>query len=233
MFGEYHNPGALLCANWPDSNALTGDSGFRIPGYPTEEQEIYFIKIALNANPWTAPAILVTVLLVLGWLGFRKWRTNLSLPELLSEAFLLGWVGCYFAVTLTPSVEMDLAAPMGSCNFQLASPVHHLFSLNDRSMNVWIAVPAGIFAVGSRHWRLRWIIASLGAPIFAETWQHWIPALMRLCHIPDIQDNYQGLLIGVPIGVLVLIVKWVMRRMAPHPKTGTTMTGANRQHTRY
>lgn len=75
-------------------------------------------------------------------------------------------------------------------------------------------MPAGFFIAASKHWRLGWVAAAIGAPIFAETWQHWIPALLRLCHVPDIQDNYQGVLIGILVGFVAVGMKYLVRGLA-------------------
>lgn len=145
------------------------------------------------------------------WLTFRKRTTSRPLFKLSYEALLIGWVGCYAAVTMTPSRSFDWSAPNYACDTLLREPVKHLFSIADRSLNVWIAVPAGIFMILAAHWRLGWILAGFVTPMVAEFWQLNVPGLGRQCSLLDIQDNYQGLLIGLAAGLVLLVMRCLVK----------------------
>lgn len=163
--------------------------------------------------------MIVTVVLSGLWVVIRKRTTSLSLGELIYEALLIGWVGFYASVTMTPSWQMDWSASEYSCNMNLAKPVQHLMNLADRSLNVWLTVPAGIFIPLSKRWRPGWLLAALCAPLVAEYWQLRVPGLMRQCNLYDIQDNYQGILTGFVVGFILLVLKYVVKAIR-HLATG-------------
>jgi hypothetical protein len=132
----------------------------------------------------------------------------------MAEALLIAGIGIYVSVTLTPMRTLIWGQSLGQCGFFLLPPVGwHVFQgLDDRTLNVWLCVPAGFMAVMSKRMRPGWIIAGFCLPILAETIQHFAPVLEHVCQAADVEDNWQGVLMGAMLGGAVLFVHWLFRR---------------------
>lgn len=62
-----------------------------------------------------------------------------------------------------------------------------------------------------------WIVTCVVLPVASEVIQHFDPALMHSCQVADVEDNWQGVLMGAILGVVVLVIRWLWGRSKPKP----------------
>lgn len=75
---------------------------------------------------------------------------------------------------------------------------------------------ASILAWGSIQ-AAAWIVTCVVLPVASEVIQHFDPALMHSCQVADVEDNWQGVLMGAILGVVVLVIRWLWGRSKPKP----------------
>lgn len=171
-----------------------------------------FVPIALRALPWAAPGVVVSVLLGCIWTVWRRRRAGLQ--RAIAEALLLAWVGSYVSITLTPGQHIEFGQSRSLCGVILLSPIGigALHGISDRVLNLLLCIPAGFMALASTRVRTGWITAVIALPIAAELIQYLAPVLGRACQLSDIQDNWQGALIGAALGGLIAFLRWLRTR---------------------
>jgi hypothetical protein len=114
-------------------------------------------------------------------------------------------VGFVPAETRSPTCSWDYGGPSGAA--------FDVFGLDQRTLNVLLFVPAGMFlvlAVG--RWWAGLVLAPLGLGMLAayslgiEFTQLQLARLDRACDVTDMVDNIIGAVIGFAIGLLLLPV---------------------------
>lgn len=170
-----------------------------------------FISIALRALPWAGPGVLLTLALATGWALWRGRTQGFGLAT--QEALLIAWIGCYVSITLTPGALIVFDQSRSACGLSLARPLGlgAFHNIGDRALNLLICLPAGFLAVTTPRHRTGWIIAVVATPIAAEIIQYLAPFLGRACQLADLQDNWEGALVGALLAGLLVLLRRLIR----------------------
>jgi hypothetical protein len=157
------------------------------------------------------------VLAVLLALVTRRW---LGVVSAVSVAGLLWSLAAIALVTLVPTrpdvgfVPAETRSP--TCSWDYGGPsgaAFDVFGLDQRTLNVLLFVPAGMFlvlAVG--RWWAGLVLAPIGLGMLAayslgiEFTQLQLARLDRACDVTDMVDNIVGAVIGFAVGLLLLPV---------------------------
>jgi hypothetical protein len=137
----------------------------------------------------------------------------------MAEALLVAGIGVYVSVCLTPGPYLPWGNTDGQCGLFLLPPLglHAFQGIDDRSLNVWLCVPAGFMAVLSTRLRPAWIVTCVFLPVASEVIQHFAPVLMHSCQVADVEDNWQGVVMGAILGGILLAIRWLLGRSKPQP----------------
>lgn len=188
-----------------------------------ETDRVWYVDLFLRGQPWAGPGVIVS--LVVAVIAAVCWRRHRALPlgTTVSAALLVFWIGAYLSVTLTPGPDIEFGQSRSACVLVLEGPAG-LLHVSDRVLNVLLSVPAGVMTVLSRgRLRLWWVVFAVVTPVIAELVQYLQPWLERVCDLTDVQDAWEGFVLGAALGVTVVLVRrgW---RGARAPMAGVVPT---------
>ncbi len=177
-----------------------------------EHRQVGMIQAALRGQPYVIPGILASLVIAGAWMLLRRRRCGSR--QAIAEALLVAGIGVYVSVCLTPGPYLPWGNTDGQCGLSLLPPVdwRAFQQIDDRSLNVWLCVPAGLMAAVSTRMRPAWIATCVFLPVAAEVIQHFAPVLSHSCQLSDVEDNWQGVLVGAILGGIVLVVRWIWSR---------------------
>ncbi len=175
------------------------------------------IQAALQGQPYVIPGLLASLVIAGAWMLLRRRRSGTRQAQ--AEAILVAGIGAYVSVCLTPGPYLPWGNDSGQCGLFLLRPVglQAFQGIDDRSLNVWLCVPAGFMAVASTRLRPAWILTCVFLPLASEVIQHFAPVLMHTCQATDVEDNWQGVLMGAALGGIILVGRWLWSRIKPKP----------------
>jgi glycopeptide antibiotics resistance protein len=169
----------------------------------------------MRGAPWALPAGLLAILAASIATPFVA--RALEIRRVYVWCFLCS-VGVFLAATVTPSPTAGSWAHAPLINLRLALPrIYDLKSLNDESVNVFLCVPLGFFALllaraSRRFWPL---LVAIALPFFAEAIQI-LPVLDRIgFQLPDVISNLCGLVGGSVLAGTLLTGSWLIRGHRP------------------
>ena len=147
------------------------------------------------------------------------WRAAWACAALLWTLAVIG------LVTLIPAYGAPGIVPaegrLESCSWDIGGPAPEgfwIFASGQRLLNTVLFVPSGaLLVVVATRWRFAWLTIPLGLVALAaysaaiEWTQLVLARIDRACDVTDVIDNTSGAAIGVGIGLLLVVLRRVLR----------------------
>jgi VanZ family protein len=171
---------------------------------------VFSLGHAFSSAPWAIPALVAT--LVISLLLHRRLAKSFHTSPWFVLAFML-CLGSILSITLTPGDWH----PAPYCSLRVVFPrPADLFSMTERSLNIWLFAPLGLLLAFTPRPRLGalFFAAAMLLPFMIEGLQLVVPGIGRSCQVTDIINNLIGLFLGGTIGLSARIFWLGMTRSA-------------------
>lgn len=167
-------------------------------------------------------ALLAGAVLTLGALLAGRWLDRGTAWAIAALLWTLALIGL---VTLIPAYGAPGIVPaegrLTGCSWDLGGPAPEgfwIFSSGQRLLNTVLFVPSGaLLVVVASRWRRPWLTVVVGLVALAayssgiEWTQLVLARIDRACDVTDVVDNTTGAVVGSGIGVLVVVLRRLLR----------------------